>query len=257
MATQAGDLPLISGGDDGFFRIGAIAMALVIVAGFSLNIVMGRSSFAAPPLVHAHALVFMGWVGIFLVQSLSATGGHLALHRRLGWLAVIWILPMLGLGVAVTLALVRGGRVPFFFTPQQFLLFDPLTLFAFAGLTAAAIARRKQTDWHRRLHFCAMTLLLGPGVGRLLPMPLLIPHAFEATFAATMVFPLAGVIADLRRDGRVHPAWGWGIATLLLTLAAILLLDNSAIGGALYDAVTAGTPGADVPGRAFPPPPGA
>jgi hypothetical protein len=254
MATRAGGMPRISGGDDAFFRIGAMAMALVIVAGFSLNIVMGRSSFAAPPLVHAHALVFMGWVGIYVLQTLSATGGNLALHRRLGWLAAFWVLPMLGLGLAVTLALVRGGRVPFFFTPQQFLIFDPLSLLAFAGLTAAAIARRRQTDWHRRLHFCAMTLLLGPGIGRLLPMPLLIPHAFEATFAATMIFPVAGVIADLRRDGRVHPAWGWGIATLLLTLAAILALDNSAAGSALYEAVTAGTPATDVPGRAFPPP---
>lgn len=257
MATPAGEMPRISGGDDGFFRIGAIAMALVIIAGFSLNFVMGRSSFSAPPLVHAHALVFMGWVAIFLVQTLVATGGNIVLHRRLGWLAAFWVLPMLALGLAVTLAMVRGGRVPFIFTPQQFLIFDPLTLFAFAGLTAAAIARRRQTDWHRRLHFCAMTLLLGPAFGRLLPMPLLIPHAFEAAFAATMIFPVAGVIADLRRDGRVHPAWGWGIATLLLTLVASLALDNSAFGSALYDAATAGTSGADVPGRAFPPPPGA
>jgi hypothetical protein len=256
MATRAGAAPRIGGSDDGFFRIGAIAMALVIIAGFSLQFLMGRSSFSAPPLVHAHALVFMGWVGIYLTQSLSATGGNLALHRRFGWLAAFWVLPMLVLGFAVTLALVRAGRVPFFFTPQQFLIFDPVTLLAFAGLTTAAIACRRQTDWHRRLHFCAMTLLLGPGFGRLLPVPLLIPFAFEATFAATMIFPLAGVIADLRRTGRVHPAWGWGIAALLLTFALIQLIDNSAMGSALYQAATAGTPGADVPGRAFPAPPG-
>jgi hypothetical protein len=88
-------------------------------------------------------------------------------------------------------------------------------------------------------------------------MQLLIPWAWEATFVATLIFPLVGVAADLMRNGRVHPAWGWGIATLLLTLAAVQLLDNSAIGSALYDAVTADTPGADVPGRAFPPAPGA
>ena len=89
---------------------------------------------------------------------------------------------------------------------QQFLVFNPLTLFAFAGLTAAAIVMRRRTDWHRRLHLCGMTLLLGPGFGRLLPMPLLPPFAFEAVFAASMLFPLAGVISDLRRTGRIHPA---------------------------------------------------
>lgn len=257
MARRAGEVPRIGSGDDGFFRIGAILMALVIIAGFSLNIAMGRSSFSAPPLVHAHALVFIVWVGIYLAQTFSATGGNLALHRRLGWLAALWIVPMLVTGVAVTLALVRGGRVPFFFTPQQFLIFDPLTLLAFVGLTAAAIARRRQTDWHRRLHFCAMALLLGPGIGRLLPMPLLIPFAFEATFVTAMLSPVAGAIADLRRDGRVHPAWGRGIAVMLSTMVAILVIDASPIGGALYDAVTARTPGAIILGDRYPPfPPG-
>lgn len=64
MATQMGTLPQLSRSDDRFFRTGAIVMTLVIIAGFSLNIIMGRSSFAAPPLVHAHAIVFMGWVAI-------------------------------------------------------------------------------------------------------------------------------------------------------------------------------------------------
>jgi hypothetical protein len=256
MATRADLQPAPPITDDGFFLGAAIAMTLVIIAGFSLQLAMGRSSFAAPPLVHAHALVFMGWVGIYLAQNALVYTGNVALHRRLGWLAAVWVVPMLALGLGVTLALVRGGRVPFFFTPQQFLIFDPMTLFGFAGLTAAAIRLRRHSDWHRRLHFCAMTLLLGPGFGRLLPMPLLAPQAFEASFAATMIFPAAGVIADLRRTGRVHPAWGWGIAVLVLTFVVILAIDASPLGAALYDAVTAGTPGADVPGRALPPPPG-
>lgn len=37
----------------------AVVMALVVVAGFSLQLAMGRSSFEAPLLVHAHAVVFM------------------------------------------------------------------------------------------------------------------------------------------------------------------------------------------------------
>ena len=41
-------------------------MTLVLVAGFSVQLALGRSSFAAPPLVHAQAVVFMGWVGIDL-----------------------------------------------------------------------------------------------------------------------------------------------------------------------------------------------
>ena len=47
-------------------------MTLVIVAGFSLQLAMGRSSFAAPWYVHAHAVVFMAWVGIYLTQNVLA-----------------------------------------------------------------------------------------------------------------------------------------------------------------------------------------
>lgn len=256
MATRADYLPKQATNDDGFFLGAAVAMVLVVIAGFSLQLAMGRSSFASPPLVHAHAIVFMGWVGIYLMQNVFVARGNMALHRRLGWIATGWIVLMLVLGCLVTLALVQGGRVPFFFTPQQFLVFDPVTLFGFAALTAAAIALRKQTDWHRRLHFCAMTLLLGPGVGRLLPVPLLIPWAFEAIFVATMLFPAAGVIADLRRTGRVHPAWWWGIAGILVTILAVEAITYSPLGDALYASVTAGTPGAGIASLAFPPMPG-
>jgi hypothetical protein len=257
MATRAGALPDPVSNDDRFFLGGAIAMVLLIVAGFSLQLAAGRSSFDAPPLVHAHAIVYMGWLVIFLMQTVFATSGNIAMHRRLGWIGAGWIGLMIVLGFMVTFAMLRRGGVPFFFTPMQFLALDPLSVLFFAGLTAAAIRMRKQTDWHRRLHFCAMALLLGPGAGRLLPMPLLIPWAFEATFVVTLLFPLAGVIADYRRDGRVHPAWGWGIAAIFGFLIAVETLTYTPLGQPLYAAVTKGTPGASVPPLAFPPPPGA
>jgi len=248
--------PVIPGDRDrGFFMGGAAVMVAVIVAGFSLQFAMGRSSFSAPLLVHAHAVVFMGWVAIFLLQTLFATSGRTALHKRLGWIGAVWVAPMLVLGCLVTVAMVRRGQVPFFFKPLQFLVFDPMSLFAFAGLTAAAIALRRRTDWHRRLHFCGMAMLLGPGFGRLLPMPLFIPWAWEATVAASLLFPLVGAMVDLRRDGRVHPAWGWGVAAMLGALLLTEVVTYSPLGGALYDAVSAGSPGADVPPLAFPAPP--
>jgi hypothetical protein len=255
MATLADRAPASAVRDDGFFVGGAFAMTLVIVAGFSVQLAMGRSSFAAPPLVHAHAVVFMGWVGIYLLQNVFAATGSTALHRRLGWLAAAWIVPMLALGFAVTLAIVRRGGVPFFFRPLQFLIFDPVSLLTFAGLTTAAILLRRRTDWHRRLHFCSMSLLLGPGFGRLIPMPLLAPWAWEATFVACMIFPLAGVLADLRRSGRVHPAWGWGIAALAGSVLLTEAITYSPAGEAIYRAVVAGSPGAAVPALDFPAPP--
>ncbi len=257
MATIADTAPRITPRDHRFFLTGAIAMAVVIAAGFSVQLAMGRSTFAAPPLVHAHAIVFMGWVALYTVQNVLVTTGRTALHRRLGWLAAVWVLVMLALGCMVTVAMVRRGQVPFFFRPLQFLIFDPVTLFAFAGLTVAAILLRRRTDWHRRLHFCAMSLLLGPGFGRLLPMPLLQPWAWEATLAASAIFPLFGVAWDRRRSGKIHPAWAWGLGAMAGCLLLTELTTVSPVGAALYRQVTAGSPGAAVAPLDFPaPPPG-
>lgn len=256
MTTISDRSPMSAGPGGGFFLGGAIAMTLVIVAGFSVQLAMGRSTFAAPPLVHAHAVVFMGWVAIYLAQNVLAATGRRALHRRLGWLAAAWMVPMLVLGCAVTVAMIRDGRVPFFFTPLQFLVFDPVSLLAFAGLTIAAIALRRQTDWHRRLHFCAMAILLGPGFGRLLPVPLMIPWAWEATMAACLAFPLVGIAVERLRTGRVHPAWTWGVAVLVGATVIVEAVTWSPVGLALYNAVAAGSPGAAIAPLAYPPPPG-
>lgn len=238
-----------------FFLWSAIAMALVIVAGFSLQLAMGRSSFASPPLVHAHAIVFMGWVAIYVTQNALVAGESMALHRRLGWIATGWMVAMVALGTAVTVSMAQRGHVPFFFRPLQFLVFDPASVITFVGLSATAVALRRQTEWHRRLHYCGMSLLLGPGFGRLLPMPFLIPWAFEVTFIATLIFPAIGVVRDLRRTGVVHPAWKWGIGTMFAMLFAIEAITYSPVGAALYRAVTAGTPGAAVAPLDFPSPP--
>lgn len=255
MATLAAGTsePLVS--DDRFFLRGAIAMTAVVFAGFSTQLAAGRSTFASPLLVHAHAIVFMGWIVLFLLQNIFATSGQMALHRRLGWIATGWMVAMIVLGCLVTVAMARRGQVPFFFRPLHFILFDPLSLFSFAGLTTAAIVMRRRTDWHRRLHFCGMAMLIGPGFGRLLPMPLLQPLAWETTFAFTLMFPLAGVIADIRRTGHAHPAWKWGIATMLASFVLIEALTYSPAGDSLYRLVTAGSPGATIAPLEFARPP--
>jgi hypothetical protein len=246
MATLAQQPVAPAAGDERFFLRAAIIMAVTIVAGFSFQYLMGRSTFASPIRVHLHAFFFMGWVAIYLMQNIFVATGRMQLHRRLGWIAAFWIIPMVVMGCFVTVEMVRRGYVPFFFRPLQFLVFDPVTVLTFAGLTVAAVRLRRRTEWHRRLHFCGMSLLLGPAFGRLLPMPLLQPWAWEAAFAVTMLFPLAGVIADIRRSGRIHPAWHWGIATMIGCLVVTEAITYSPLGTSIYDAVAKGSPGASI-----------
>lgn len=242
--------------DRAFFRNMITAMTLVILAGFTTQFALGRSSFNSPLIVHVHAVAFMGWVAITLSQAWLAAGGSMRLHRQLGQIAGIWTIALLILGPWVTLATVQTGRTPFFFQPQHFLIANPMTLVGFAGLFWAAIHYRRQFDWHARLHIGAFVLLLGPGFGRLLPMPFLPPYAFEIAGLVALIFPLVGILRDWLVHGRPHPAWFWGIGVLLTVTLLGRLMAFSPIGDAVYAAATASGVMAGVDGLAFPPPPG-
>jgi hypothetical protein len=256
MATMAFDQTRDTvASDHRFAATMATIMGLVVVAGFSTQFLAGRSTFASPLRVHVHAVVFMGWVSIFVAQSWLATRGPLALHRKLGWIAAGWMVLMVVAAMAVMLAVVRNGTTPFFFQPQHFLIGNPLSLLCFVGLTSAAIVLRKRTDWHARLHLCGMTMIMGPAFGRILPMPLLIPYAFEVTGLFASLFIVAGMVRDRRHLGTVHPAWGVGLATMAFLIVLPLLLAPTAVGNWLYAATVAGYPGASVPGLEFAPPP--
>ena len=255
MATLAQERTFPVTGDERFFLKCAIAMALIIVAGFSFQLAMGRSTFASPLRVHIHALLFMGWMTIFLLQNIFVSTGRVDLHGKLGWIAAGWMVAMVISGFFITVVMVRNGVAPFFFRPLHFLIFDPVAVSTFAGLTIAAIILRRRTDWHRRLHFCAMSMLLAPAFGRLLPLPLLQPLAWEAAFAASMIVPITIAATDRRRMGFLHPAWRWGFATILASFVLTEALTYSPVGLAIYEATVAGSPGASVDPLAFAPPP--
>jgi hypothetical protein len=226
--------------DEKFFFVSAILMAVVLVAGFSMQLAMGRSSFAVPLRFHLHGLLFFGWTTLYVVQNVLVANGSVATHRRLGWLATGWIPLMVISGIYITVVNIRSGHVPGFFEPALFLQMNTLGALCFLALGAAAINMRRDRQWHRRLMFCAMATILAPGFGRLLPMPLMIPWADWATAATSMVFPVVGVIRDLRNDGRVHPAWWWGLGALLGTQLLVRGIAHSALGLSIYEAVTRG-----------------
>lgn len=246
MATIVQERPVARPDDRRFFLVMAFVMAATIVAGFSLNIVAGRSSFALPAIFHVHAFVFFGWVALYLAQNILIANGSTALHRRLGWIALLLLPLMVALGIAMTVISVKRGA-PFFFDVRQFLISNPLQLVLFAVLVGIALALRRRTDWHRRLMYCGMALLTGPGLGRLLPMPLLMPHAWWAALAAVLVFPVIGAVADWRRTGQAHPAWGVAIAAFLALQLIADAIAFSPMGTALAQTVAAGSPGSHRP----------
>jgi hypothetical protein len=242
-------------GEARFFFSMACVMAATIIGGFAFNLATGRSSFALPWLVHFHAWVMMAWVGLYLTQNFLVFSDNIALHRRLGWLSVVLIPAVLVMGVLITRWTMQSRGGPPFFDQNQFMFSNQLHLVGFAGLAAWAITIRKNTGWHRRLMFCSFAMLTGPGVGRLVPAPYLIPYAWYLTaLLPAVLFPTIGILADRRRYGRAHPAWFWGIGTVIAIQIVADSLAYSDWGIAFTEQFLAGTPGAERPMEAFFPP---
>lgn len=230
-----------------FFFVMACIMAAVLVAGFSVQLAAGRSSFALPLVYHVHAFVFFGWLALFLTQTWLMASGNVALHRQLGWLSTIWVPAMVVAGTTLTVAAMRRTGGPFFFAANEFLIGNPLGLVAFAGTVGAAVALRRRTDWHRRLMLCSLAAITGPGFGRLLPMPLLVPWGWEVSNGLGIGFILAGMARDRRHTGRIHPAWFVGIAVIVGHVALGEAIAHTSWAIDLTHQVLAGYPGAARP----------
>ena len=241
-------------GDSRFFLVMALAMAGTIIAGFSLNLAMGRSSFAAPWPYHVHGMIFMGWLGLYLAQVITIATGNIALHRRLGRFAYVWVPAMVAAGAMIILVSVRTTGGPFFFAQNEFLISNLGGLLAFGGLALWALRVRRHSGWHRRLMLVAMSTLTGPGIGRLLPMPLLIPDAWAIAVCTSFIFGVIAMLADWRAHGRVHPAYWWGMGVNVGAFLASMALAYSSLGYSFTEAVIAGTPGAARPMGPFLPP---
>jgi hypothetical protein len=242
-------------GEARFFFTMACVMAATIIAGFAFNLGMGRSSFGMPWLVHFHAWVMLGWIGLYLAQNTLIFSGNVALHRRLGWFSIVLIPAVAVMALLITRLSMQTTGGPPFFDQNQFLFSNPLQLLGFVILASWAIHIRKNTGWHRRLMFCSFAVLTGPGIGRLLPMPLLIPYAwYVGTVLLPLLFPVIGMLADKKRYGAVHPAWLWGIGIVLGLQVVADLIAYSDWGVAFTRQFLAGTPGAERPMEAFFPP---
>lgn len=208
-----------------FWQKMALALALFIVFGFAQFSARGFVDFGhIPAYIHLHALVMLGWLSLTVAQPLLAERRDLALHRTLGWIGAVLAALVVGLGSFVAIQVIGAHHVPPFFTPPYFLALTQFGLLAFAGLVGAAIARRRETQWHRRLIIGSTVLLMEPALGRVLPMPLIVPWGEWAVLAVQL-----GVLAivaghDRRTLGAVHPATVTCMAVVTLTHVIVELL---------------------------------
>ncbi len=168
-----------------------------------------------PPLVHVHAVVYMGWLCLFIAQAALASTGRVRLHRKLGRIAIAY-----GIGVIVVGVLTAFGQFSRFIEAGQVevaqrRLLGPLTdMVAFPVFFALAVGYRRRPEIHKRFMLVATTTLLIAAVSR---MPFLGTPAPLWVFLPVWFAPILLAMAyDFMTKRLIHPAYVIGLGGLFL-----------------------------------------
>ena len=236
MATSAASEPIVFSRhayDRLFYGGMAIGMALTVFIGFArtyyLSAFFGTNTTSSggpfSTLVRLHAALFTTWVVLFIVQTSLVATHRVALHRRLGIAVATLALTMILVGTATALQMALRGGAPPGIDPRAFLAIPLGDMLVFATLSGAALVLRSNREAHKRLMLLAYIAILVAAVAR---FPAVLPLGPLWFFGLTFLPPLAlGVSYDLWTRRRVHPAYVWGGALLILSVPLRLAISTT------------------------------
>lgn len=207
--------------------VGAAIGAIVIVfAGFSRTYFLNHlfRGPALPWLLQLHGAVMTSWFVLFFAQTSLISRHRADLHRKLGALGAVLVVVIVVLGTVVTVhaaareAHAHSQNAPFFL---MLLAADPFILIVFAALVGSAIAvRHRRGDVHKRLMLLATLSLTSVALARL-------PLSFAFFWVAYGLCLFVPVAIDTVRNRRLHPVFGWGAPSLLLSLFLVYLVAST------------------------------
>lgn len=222
----------------------AITMALTVFVGFAPTYYL-RGPFGAPPtvsgattlspLAQLHGAVFTAWVLLFIVQTALVASHRTRIHRRLGIAGGVLGAVMVVIGASTAIASAARGAAPPGPDPLAFLAIPLFDMVVFPVLLGAALWHRRRPETHKRLMLLAYISIITAAIARL---PGVLPHGPLAFFGLSFVFLAIAMIYDALSRHRVHPAYIWGGALLVLSVPVRLMVSGTAIWRAFAEFLT-------------------
>lgn len=187
------------------------------------------------PLVHLHGWSFFTWYLLLPLQAGLVRFRRLQLHRTLGWVSLALATVMVLTGVTVLGVQVRTALASTDFS--FWLAAGPgilATMLLFASFYAAALVYRRQPAYHKRLIVVASAAGMGAAAFRIFAQAFgQVGWILPASIAATNLFILAGMLLDLRREGRIHRVYLVGLPVCLLVELGLFYSTFTPVGQAV------------------------
>src|SRR5579862_1028999 len=194
--------------DRWFFVSFACLAALVVVYGFSHTISgnLLRAAIARPLILWVHALVFFGWIVLFIVQTTLIRTRQVRWHRTLGGAGMLMGAAMPVIGVATSLRMARFDLDHGIYDAAEsaaFLSIPFNDMIFFTGALAAAFWWRRRPEVHGRMMVLATCLLTAAAFAR---FPFITITALKWYAGVDTLLALA-VAWDIWDRGRLHRAY--------------------------------------------------
>lgn len=204
--------------DHALYTWSAVLALVVVFAGFSRTFYL-KQAFGSPslpwlPIVHGCVMTL--WFSLFLVQARLVATRRSAIHRRLGIFGSLLAVAVVIFGVSLGVSAARQGHTPG--PPPLVFLGVPLfDMLVFVLLVSAAIHYWARIATHRRLMLVANLAMLTAAIARI-PLAFIHDGGLIMYFGLTNLLIVLCVAYDSARHRRLHPAFGWSAALILLSL---------------------------------------
>lgn len=199
-----------------FYVSAAIGITVVVLAGFSVDVDLLRDMSPLSTLVRLHGAVMLGWIALFVTQTVLVARRRVDWHRRLGIFGAALAAAVVTADTATAVAASRlgGTHLPPGMPAPLFLARSLFALLTFAILVSSAIALRSRSAWHKRLMLLAAIILLDAALARFIGA--YTRWELDPTIARDLLVVLC-VIIDTWRYRRLHPAFLVGGLLVLVT----------------------------------------
>jgi hypothetical protein len=224
-----------------FFFWMVVAMCIFVFGGFGMHSFVPalRGDFPpAPPVVHLHGMVFIGWMLLLLIQSALVSNGNVTLHRTLGTWGIAQGTATILIGVMMQLVASGRGHSAGRPAGTDGLYLGLLAFLGFALMFALAIANRTRPDIHRRMILFAMLPVIPPGVNRFWANALGLDDPVPTVWLYLTLWSMAAAILvhQWRRTGRIDRYSAFGAGWILVQG----VVHEAVVGSAWFEQVAAG-----------------
>lgn len=205
-----------------FFSGVALMLIGYVVLGFWRSYLAAGLMMAPLPslLVHIHAILFVGWIALFMAQNVLIRAGNVATHRRLGAIMGWWAAAIVLIGPATVVMAVRR---PASGVGTSAFAGDLAQTIVFAILIGSGLVHRRNGPVHKRLMTLATAAIMGPAIIRW-PFDFIQNEPPIGILFFYLLPPLLLVAYDLATRRRVQKVTWLGLGLMAGVLAVFLLL---------------------------------